>query len=389
MTYIYELPDWPHFRWDAEKISPLLSWVRHHQGRLLGGMSSLGFDAQTEASVSNLVQNIVKSSAIEGEILNLEEVRSSIARRMGLDIGGIIPSSRHVEAVVDMMLDATQNYEEPLTFERLFSWQSALFPEGRSGFHRITTGAFRQKGSDPMQVVSGPIGREKVHFEAPSSEKLEYEMGLFIQWFNQKEDPLKLDPLIKAAIAHFWFVTLHPFEDGNGRIARAIGDLALARTDQSHLRFYSLSSQIETERKNYYEILEKQQKRNLDITLWLEWFMGCLHRSLLESESLLSNILYKAKLWQWIKEKPDFHLNSRQILILNKLLGDFEGLLNTSKYAKLAKCSSDTALRDIQELTQQGILILNPQGGRSTNYQLISPDELALHINLKIFQTKI
>ncbi len=373
-TYIHEHEHWPKFIWNHEKISPLLASVRHRQGHLLGSMSNLGFAIQEESNLITLTQDIVKSSAIEGSILKLDEVRSSIARRMGLSIGGIVPSSRHVEAIVEMMLDATQNHEKELSAERLFSWQAALFPNGRSGMHAITVGAWRPIGSDPMQVVSGPIGHEHVHFEAPPAKKLNTEMNQFLTWFNHAD--VLLDPLLKAGIAHFWFVTLHPFEDGNGRIARAIADMALARADQSKLRFYSMSSQIEAERKDYYQHLETQQRGSLDITAWLDWFLSCLSRSLTHAESVLSAVLYKAKIWNWIHIQQALTLTQRQILILNKMLENFEGHLNSSKYAKLAKCSQDTALRDIRELVGHQIFVQNTSGGRSTSYRLVSSAEI-------------
>ena len=328
-------------------------------------MESLGFELQREASLSTLTRDVVKTSAIEGENLNPEEVRSSIARRLGIDIAGLIPASRDVEGIVEILLDATQQFAKPLTRDRLFDWHAALFPTGRSGMHRITVGKWRTPGAEPMRVVSGPVGKEKVHFEAPDADRLEEEMQSFLEWFD---DGHEIDPVLKAGIAHLWFVTIHPFEDGNGRIARAIGDMVLACADATQGRFYSLSSQIEAERKDYYDQLEKQQRSTLDITAWLTWFLDCLGRAISSSETTLGNVLFKAQLWDTINQKP---VNERQRLIINRMLeDDFKGHMNTSKYAKLAKCSNDTALRDIQDLKERGIFIQNPGGGRSTSYRL-------------------
>jgi Fic family protein len=365
IMWIYEYQNWPSFTWDTQALTSKLAEIRHRQGHLLGRMEGLGFELKREASLNTLTNDIVKSSAIEGETLNPKEVRSSIARRLGMDIAGLIPASRNVEGIVEIMLDATQQCFKPLTEDRLFDWHSALFPTGRSGMHQITVGGWRTIDAGPMQVVSGPIGKEKIHFEAPSAERLEKEMETFIIWFADGAD---IDPVIKAGIAHFWFVTIHPFEDGNGRIARAIGDMALARADGTQDRFYSLSSQIEAERNNYYDQLEKQQRATPDITDWLSWFLDCLGRAIDNAETTLGNVLFKAKLWDMINQKP---VNDRQKAIINRMLeDDFEGLMNTSKYAKLAKCSNDTALRDIQELKDREIFIQNPGGGRSTSYRL-------------------
>lgn len=363
--WIHEHQNWPDFTWDTEALASKLADIRHCQGRLLGRMEGLGFELKREASLSTLTNDVVKSSAIEGENLNPEEVRSSIARRLGIDIAGLIPASRNVEAIVDMMLDATQKLSTPLTKERLFGWHAALFPTGRSGMHKITVGGWRTIEAGPMQVVSGPIGKEKVHFEAPAADRLEREMDVFLKWFDNGHG---IDPVIRAGIAHLWFVTIHPFEDGNGRIARAIGDMALARADGTPDRFYSLSSQIEAERKQYYNQLEAQQRATPDITDWLSWFLDCLGRAISNAETTLGNVLFKAQLWDTINQKP---VSDRQRLIINRMLeDDFEGFINTSKYAKLAKCSNDTALRDIQELKERGIFIQNPGGGRSTSYRL-------------------
>ncbi|MCP5405137.1 MAG: Fic family protein [Pseudomonadaceae bacterium] len=368
--WIHEHQDWPNFIWDAETLASKLADIRHRQGRLLGRMEGLGFKLKREASLSTLTNDVVKSSAIEGENLNPEEVRSSIARRLGIDIAGLIPASRDVEGIVEMMLDATQQFAKPLTKDRLFDWHAALFPTGRSGMHKITVGGWRTVEAGPMQVVSGPIGREKVHFEAPTAERLEKEMEAFLAWLAGEDDT---DPVIRAGIAHLWFVTIHPFEDGNGRIARAIGDMALARADGTPDRFYSLSSQIEAERKQYYDQLEAQQRATPDITDWLSWFLDCLGRAISNAETTLGNVLFKAQLWDMINQKP---VNDRQRLIINRMLeDDFEGFMNTSKYAKLAKCSNDTALRDIQELKERGIFIQNPGAGRSTSYRLPDREE--------------
>jgi len=369
MVYVHELQDWPRFSWDADALGAALAAVRHLQGKLLGKMETLGFDLRAEASLTVLTSDVVKSSAIEGEILNPDEVRSSIGRRLGLDVAGVPGASREVEGVVEMMLDATQNFEQPLTSERLFGWHASLFPTGRSGMMRITVAAWRPKEVGAMQVVSGPIGREKVHFEAPEAGRLESEMSRFIDWFNTAPS---IDPVLKAAIAHFWLVTIHPFEDGNGRIARAIADMALARADGTKERFYSMSSQIEKERNDYYLRLEAAQRGGLDITPWLVWFLECLDRAIAAADTTLAIVLHKAQLWQRINRRP---VNVRQRIVINRLLDNFKGHLTTSKYAKLAKCSQDTALRDIRELLDRRILVQNPGGGRSTSYRLADPTE--------------
>lgn len=356
--------------WDAQRLSSKLADLRHRQGHLLGRMEGLGFELKREASLNTLTNDVVKSSWIEGEILNPEEVRSSIARRLGVNIAGLIPASRDVEGIVEMMLDATQKFSKPLTAKRLFDWHAALFPTGRSGMHSIIVGNWRNDEDGPMQVVSGPIGHEKVHFEAPSVDKLKKEMSIFLSWFENKSN---LDPVLRAGIAHLWFVTLHPFEDGNGRIGRAIADMALARADNISDRFYSLSTQFASERKDYYNQLEKQQRSTPEITGWLEWFLDCLGRAISSAEDTLGIVLFKAQLWAKINQNP---VNERQRLIINRMLEDnFKRHMNTSKYAKLAKCSTDTALRDIQELKGRGIFIQNPGGGRSTSYRLL--DEIS------------
>jgi Fic family protein len=363
--YIHELPDWPDFTWTLEKVALLLADVRHRQGRLLGRMEGLGFGLQSEAVLQTLTQDVLKSSEIEGEKLDKDQVRSSIARRLGMDIGALPPADRHVEGIVEMMLDATRNYDQPLTADRLFGWHAAMFPAGRSGMSKITVGAWRTEASGPMQVVSGPIGREKVHYEAPAAKRLEGEMAAFLKWFN---DDQSIDPVLKAAQSHLWFITIHPFEDGNGRIARAIADMALARSEQSAQRFYSMSTQIRQERNDYYDTLERAQKGTLDVTGWQEWFLGCLSRAIESAEAALSTVLQKAQVWERLAAEP---LNERQRVIINRLLDGFEGNLTTSKWAKLTKCSQDTAYRDILDLVERNILTKNPGGGRSTSYSLV------------------
>jgi Fic family protein len=365
VKYIHEHPEWPRLQWDDARLLPLLAEIRHRQGRLLGRMEGLGFRLRTEASLTTLTADVTQSSAIEGERLDAAQVRSSIARRLGLDFGGGVKASREVEGVVEMMLDATQKYAEPLTTERLFGWHAALFPTGRSGMRRITVGAWRAASAGPMQVVSGPIGRERVHFEAPEARRLRREVATFLDWFERTQD---VDPVLKAGVAHFWFVTLHPFEDGNGRISRAIADMALARAEGTSERFYSMSTQIEAEKKNYYLQLERSQKGGVDITAWLEWFLGCLGRAIAGAETGLAVVLKKARTWERINSRSS--VNERQRKVINRLLDGFEGKLSTSKYAKLAKCSADTALRDIKLLLDQGILVQEEGGGRSTSYRL-------------------
>jgi Fic family protein len=369
MTYIHQRPDWPHLKWDDARLMPLLADIRHRQGRLLGQMEGLGFALRSEASLTTLTSDVVGSSAIEGEKLNVEEVRSSIAQRLGIEYAGAPLASRNVDGVVEMMLDGTRRFAEPLTGERLFGWHSSLFPTGRNGMQRITAGAWRPAEVGAMQVVSGPMGRERVHFEAPEAQRLDSEMARFLKWF---ESTIEIDPVLKAGIAHFWFVTIHPFEDGNGRIARAIADMALARADGTADRFYSMSAQIESERKDYYGHLERGQRGGLDITPWLEWFLGCLGRAIDKAQESLAGTLRKARLWEWINRSP---VNERQRTVINRLLDGFEGKLSSSKYAKLAKCSADTALRDIKELLERGILVQDEAGGRSTSYHLAELDD--------------
>lgn len=365
-VYIYENEFWPDFTWNDQEIIELLGKVRNLQGRIVGKMESLGFNLKQQAELETLKTEILRSSEIEGEILNPEQVRSSIARKLGMDISGLIPSDRNVEGIVDMMLDATQNFTQPLTKERLFDWHYALFPTGRSGMYKVTVGNWRNDSTGPMQVISGPMGKEKVHFQAPAATRIDEEMNTFLDWFNNYE---KIDLVLKAGIAHLWFVTIHPFEDGNGRIARTLSDMLLARADGISQRFYSMSAQIRQERKEYYEILGKTQKGDLNITKWLIWFLNCLLNALNESHIILEKVISKHNFWMENALKIQ---NERQKLMLNKILdGDFFGKLTSSKWAKITKCSPDTALRDIQDLIDKGILKKAEEGGRSTNYELI------------------
>lgn len=375
--YIYEYPNWTNFSWQETVINSIFGEVRNLQGKINGQMSTLGFATKEEATLTTLTLDVIKSSEIEGEKLDYDQVRSSIARRLGINIAGLVQANRNVEGVVEMMLDATQNYQKPLTSKRLFGWHSALFPTGHSGMHKIEVGNYR---TGEMQIVSGAMGKEKVHYEAVSANNVVVEMDKFLKWFNDNSpityDKIKskdvydsnaIDPVLKSAIAHFWFIIIHPFDDGNGRIARAISDLMLARADKSKERYYSLSSQILVERKQYYAILQKVQHSNGDITEWLSWFLNCLKNSLIETEATLQKILRKNEFWK-IKENTEF--NERQRLVLNKLFDGFEGKLKSSKWSKIAKCSPDTALRDIKDLMNKGILKQEQQGGRSTNYEL-------------------
>ncbi len=362
--YIWESSKWPAFTWDPAKLARLLAATRHEQGRLLGRMEGLGFRLREEATLNMLTQDVVKSSEIEGEMLDSDQVRSSIARRLGMDIGALVPADRNVEGVVEMMLDATQKYGEPLTVERLFAWHAALFPTGRSGMSKIRIANWRDDASGPMRVVSGPIGKETVHFVAPPAGRLDAEAAAFLKWFEEENE---MDGVLKAGIAHLWFVTIHPFEDGNGRIARTIADMALARSERSSRRFYSMSAQIRQERNSYYETLERTQKGSLDITDWLAWFFECLSRSIEGAQGALSSVTYKAKFWDKNAGVP---LNERQIKVLNRMLDGFDGKLTSSKWAKLTTCSQDTASRDISALVERGILEKGPAGGRSTSYDL-------------------
>ncbi len=358
MKYIHELERWPHFLWDQDKLSELLIELRHLPGRLIGGMESIGFHAREETVLQVLTQDVIKSSEIEGEILDPVLVRSSVARHLGMDIAGLDKTDRDVEGVVAMMLDATQNFDQPLTEERLFSWHRSLFPSQT----KIRVGAWR---TGLVQVVSGRMDKETIHYVAPAAERVEHEMQLFLDWFNHET---KMDLVLKAAVAHLWFLTIHPFDDGNGRIGRAIGDLLLARSENSRRRFYSLSAQIQKERRGYYAILEQTQKGILDITLWIEWFFNCLRRAIEEALLILEAIRSKARFWEAV---ADLSMNERQRKIINRLLDGFEGKLTSSKWAKIAKCSQDTAYRDILDLMEKGILGKNSDGGKNTSYFLI------------------
>ena len=359
--YIWEQQDWPHLTWDIKALSQ----VSREQGRLLGRMESLGFELRTEAHLRTLTQDVVQSSDIEGEKLDTEQVRSSIARRLGVDVGGGVPADRNVEGVVEMMLDATGNYATPLTEDRLFGWHAALFPTGRSGMFKIIVGNWRDDANGPMQVVSGPVGKQKVHYQAPPAKQLHNEVAAFLKWFESEKE---IDPLLAASLAHLWFVTLHPFDDGNGRIARAIADMALARSEETDQRFYSMSAQIRIERNAYYDILENTQKGSCDVTAWQQWFLNCLLRAIEGAHGTLETVLAKARFWERFAKAP---LNERQIKVLNGMMDGFEGKLTTSKWAKLAKCSQDTAYRDILDLIERGALQKDAGGGRSTSYSII------------------
>ena len=362
--YIWSRKGWPTFTWDNDALARLLAHVSREQGRLLGKMEGLGFDLRDEAHLQTLTEEVVKSSEIEGETLEREQVRSSIARQLGMDVAGLVPSDRNIDGIVEMMLDATGNYAAPLTEDRLFGWQAALFPTGRSGMHKILVGQWRNDSGGPMQVVSGAIGRQKVHYEAPPADLLPEEMARFLAWF---EAPGDLDPLVIAGLAHLHFVTIHPFDDGNGRIARAIADMALARADGSAQRFYSMSDRIRIERNDYYTLLERTQKGELDVTPWLTWFLQCLYRAIEGAQGKLAAVMNKARFWEQFAKEP---LNERQIKVLNRVLDGFEGKLTSSKWARLAKCSQDTAYRDILDLIDRGALRKDPGGGRSTSYSL-------------------
>lgn len=362
--YIHELPGWPGFRWDEGRLAAPLATARHLQGRLFGQMETLGFRLQKETLLRTLTEDVVKSSDIEGEKLDVDQVRSSVARRLGLDVAGVLPADRHVEGVVEMMLDATQRYEDPLTADRLFAWHASLFPTGRSGAHRVTVGSWRDDRTAPMQVVSGPVGRERVHFEAPPADRVEGEMQRFLAWLN---DDASTEPVLKSALAHLWFVTIHPFDDGNGRIGRAIADMLLARSEGSAQRFYSLSAQIREQRREYYAILERTQKGTLDVTAWMEWFLNCLTRAIEGARAALSGVVARTRYWETFRDVP---LNERQRLVISRLMEGFQGKLTTSKWAAITKSSHDTALRDIQQLIERGVLVRDSAGGRSTSYSL-------------------
>jgi len=360
--YIYEHKDWTSFSWQDATINSLFGEVRNLQGKIIGKMSNIGFSTKEETSLTTLTMDVIKSSEIEGEKLDYDQVRSSIARRLGINVGGMVSANRNVEGVVEMMLDATQHYKKPLTEERLFGWHAALFPSGYSGMHKIEVGRYR---SGEMQIVSGAMGKEKVHYDAVPAERVKNEITHFLNWFNEET---KIDQVMKAAIAHFWFIIIHPFDDGNGRIARAITDLLLARADNSTERYYSMSSHIMIERKQYYAVLQKAQHNSGDITEWLSWFLQCLKNALIGTETTFHKILRKTEFWKINETTP---INERQRLMLNKVLDGFDGKLKSSKWAKIAKCSTDTALRDINDLIEKGILRKELEGGRSVNYELI------------------
>ena len=362
--YIHQKDNWPNFIWNSDEFVNLLSEARNLQGRLIGKMESLGFELRDEALLETLTLDVLKSAEIEGEMLKPEQVRSSIAQRLGIEFAGAITSDRNVDGMVEMMIDATHNCFKPLTTERLFDWHAALFPMGRSGIFKITVAEWRKDTSGQMQVVSGAAGREKVHFQAPDADFIEMEMKRFLNWFNEEN---KIDLVIKAAIAHLWFVTIHPFQDGNGRITRALTDMLLAQSDKSTQRFYSMSAQIRVERKEYYEILEKTQKGELNITEWIKWFLSCLINALKATDTILTRVLLKADFWN---RHSKTIINERQKRVLNKLLDGFEGKLTSMKWAKIAKCSKDTAIRDINDLIDKEVLQKESAGGRSTNYEL-------------------
>ncbi len=363
--YIWEQQNWPQFTWDDGRLLEPLAGARLKQGRLLGGMASLGFDLKLEAQLEALTEDVVRSSEIEGEILDRDSVRSSLARRLGLPTAAIAPADRRTEGVVEMMLDATENDGALLTSERLLGWQAALFPTGYSGMHRIKTGAWRDDAEGPMQVVSGPIGRQRVHYQAPPAQQLDAEMQAFLEWFNRRSEP---EGLLRAGLAHLWFVTIHPFEDGNGRVARAIADQALAQSEDSGQRFYSMSSQIRKERSDYFDALESAQKGKLDVTDWLVWFLGCFSRAIDGADSACADVLRKADFWQRYAREP---FTKRQKAVLNRFLDGFEGKLTARKWAAIGKCSIPTAQRDITELVERGILRRNPGGSKNTSYDLM------------------
>jgi Fic family protein len=365
LNYIWQDPNWPNWQYDIKALSSPLAAIRHAQGRLLGKMESLGFQLRDETWLQTLTQDVLKTSQIENLQLDSEQVRSSLAQKLGLDIATLPRIDRNVEGIVEIMLDATQNYATPLTADRLFAWHGALFPTGRSGLSAIRVATWRDDSNGPMQVISGPIGHEKVHYTAPPAERLASEIQQFLTWFEQ---PTDLDPVLKAGLAHFWLVTLHPFDDGNGRIARAVGDMALARSEQLTQRFYSLSAQIQQQRNDYYAILERSQKGNINVTEWLLWFLNCLQAAIAQAEQTLAVVLNKARTWEKLS---NIELNPRQIKVLNKMLDGFEGNLTTSKWAKLAKCSQDTAHRDILKLIELKILAKAESSGRSTHYRLV------------------
>jgi Fic family protein len=364
--YIWKSPHWPQWQFDSDALAAPLAQVSQAQGMLLGRLADVGMGLRDQASLAALTQDVLKTSEIEGESLNVASVRSSIARRLGLDIGALAPVDRHVEGVVEMVLDATANHQQAVTEQRIYGWHAALFPTGYSGMSKIAVGTWRDDAAGPMQVVSGPIGRQKVHYEAPPAPQVPAEMAKLLAWINDPA-PSTLPALLKSGLGHLWFMTIHPFDDGNGRMARAIGDLLLARADGSAQRFYSLSAQIQRERKAYYEVLQRTQKGGMDVTPWLLWFLQTLHQAVLQANEGLEVVLYKAQFWRHWAMTP---MHERHIKVLNRLLDGFDGKLTTGKWAAIAKCSSDTALRDINELLALGVLDKEAAGGRSTSYLL-------------------
>jgi len=371
MTYIWQQADWPRFRWDGDTLLAPLGEARHKQGWFLGHMAQLGFELKLEAELLATTDDVMKTSAIEGESLDLASVRSSVAKRLGLAHGGIAPVDRKVEGIVEMMLDAAHNHARPLTVERLFGWHAGLFPTGFSGLQKLDVGGWRKDREGPMQVISGAYGRRRIHYEAPPADRLSSEVEAFLAWFN---GPLEIDPLLRSGLAHFWFVTIHPFDDGNGRIARAIADMALAQAERTGQRFYSVSAQIQRERNRYYEALERTQKGSLDVTEWLSWFVPCFSRAIGAAEEQSRSVLCKAEFWRRVGEEP---LSARQRTVLNRFLDGFEGTLTANKWAALGKCSVDTAQRDIHDLVSRGLLIRNPGGSRRTSYNLAGLEEKA------------
>lgn len=364
--YIWQQTDWPWWRYDLAALQPLLAQVHQGQGHLQGRLHDVGWAVQEQAMLQVLSQDVLKTSEIEGELLNPQSVRSSLARRLGVDIGALVPADRHVEGVVDMVMDATRNFAQPLTAQRIMGWQAALFPTGYSGLMPVQVGRWRDDAQGPMQVVSGPMHRQTVHYEAPPAAQLAQQVEYFLQWFNAQGQVL--DPVIKAGLAHLWFITLHPFDDGNGRVARAVADMALARAEGSSLRCYSLSAQIQQERKDYYDWLERTQKGGMDVTAWLQWFVGCLLRAIERAGEVVSAVLTKARFWQTTGAVA---INERQVKVINRMLDGFEGKLTSSKWAALAKCSQDTAQRDIADLITKGVLLKSAASGRATSYEVV------------------
>ena len=369
--YIHQKKTWPHFIRDSDLHLLKISTIRHKQGQILGSLRTVGFDLKLETQLEILAQDIITSNAIEGNVIDPTEVRSSIAKRLGIQKAGLISTTHYMDGLVDMMIDATQNFHLPLSKDRLCGWHCCLFPTGRSGMYRITVGDWRTDQDGPMQVISGGMGREKIHFEAPQAHLLEEEMTRFIKWFNEADE----EPIIKSAIAHLWFVTLHPFDDGNGRIARTLSDVLLSRSDQSPFRFYSMSAQIEKEKHEYYRQLEIAQRGTLEINAWIKWYLNCLDHALDSSKEILDSLFVRTLFWEVHREVV---LNARQKKMIMILLDGFVGKLKSSKWAKMTKCSQDTALRDIKDLMEKGILKPEEGGGRSQSYQLVLPEVQSL-----------